>query len=171
MIRYSLPSHLVFVNCKCRFKVKEWGYYALALFLGLPTIQFLIACSMQKQKGKAWSILSLKWCPVVSTKVDGGGGGGSPNRKDAFRACILRFFELGAVHFSLSKCLKLQCLGQKPQEKASSSFFQLETPSPSVYLGRHWRHLHHKLDQAFPLHFLYTASDQKLDGGKAWERG
>ena len=30
----------------------------LALFPGLPTIQFLIACSMRKQRGKAWYVLS-----------------------------------------------------------------------------------------------------------------
>jgi len=26
----------------------------LALFPGLPTVQFLVACSMQKRRGKAW---------------------------------------------------------------------------------------------------------------------
>ena len=30
----------------------------LALFPGIPFIQFLIACSMQKRRGNAWSILS-----------------------------------------------------------------------------------------------------------------
>ena len=33
----------------------------VALFPGLPTIHFLITCSMQKRKGKAWSVLSRKW--------------------------------------------------------------------------------------------------------------
>ena len=42
---------------------------------------------------------------------------------------------------------------------------------PSVCLGRHWRHSHDKMDQAFPPQFMHTASDQKLDGGKAWEWG
>ena len=32
--------------------------HAVASFPGLPTVQFLIACSKQKRKGKAWSILS-----------------------------------------------------------------------------------------------------------------
>ena len=32
----------------------------LASFPGLPTVQFLIACSMQKRKGKAWYHLSRK---------------------------------------------------------------------------------------------------------------
>ena len=42
-------------------------------------------------------------------------------------------FEPGAVHFSLRECSKLQCLGQKPQEKPPSSFFWSETLPPSVY--------------------------------------
>ena len=44
-------------------------------------------------------------------------------------------------------------------------------PSPtSVYLGRHWRHSHDKMEQAFPLHFLHIAREQKLDNGKSWEQ-
>ena len=31
------------------------GSSCLASFPGLPTVQLLIACSMQKQRGKAWS--------------------------------------------------------------------------------------------------------------------
>jgi len=30
-------------------------------FQGLPTIQFLITCSMQKWRGAAWFILSCEW--------------------------------------------------------------------------------------------------------------
>jgi len=32
-----------------------------ASFPGLLTVQFLVACSTQKQRGKAWSILSREW--------------------------------------------------------------------------------------------------------------
>ena len=32
----------------------------VASFLGLPIVQFLIACNIQKWRGKAWSILSHK---------------------------------------------------------------------------------------------------------------
>jgi len=35
--------------------------YLLDSFSGLPTVQFLITCSMQKRRGKAWSILSREW--------------------------------------------------------------------------------------------------------------
>ena len=48
-------------------------------------------------------------------------GGGVPDRKDAFRTCVL-CFEPRAVHFSLCDCSKLQHLGQKLQDQASSPF-------------------------------------------------
>ena len=79
------------------------------------------------------------------------------------------FFALnvGMVCLSLSERLKLKHLGQKLQEKTSSLFFQPGTSPPSVYTDV----IHViKLDQAFPPPFLQTASDQKLDSGKAWER-
>ena len=40
-----------------------------------------------------------------------------------------------------------------------------------IYLGRHRRHSRDKMQPGLPPPFLHTASDQKLDGGKAWERG
>ena len=50
------------------------------------------------------------------------------------------------------------------KKKASSLFFQLGTPPPFVYISRHWCH-------SLPFPFLHAVSDQKLDGGKAWEWG
>ena len=49
---------LVNHNLVRRFFLSAEREIELALFPGLPTVQFLIACSMQKQRGKAWSILS-----------------------------------------------------------------------------------------------------------------
>ena len=46
----------------------------LVSFLGLPTIQFLIACSIAKRRGKAWSILSREWCFVYLGRQRGGRG-------------------------------------------------------------------------------------------------
>ena len=44
------------------------------------------------------------------------------------------------------------------------------TPPPSVYLGR--RDVIHMINiPGLPPPFLHTASDQKLDGGKAWKQG
>ena len=51
-----------------------WQPYSLLVsFPGLPTVQFLIACSMQKRKGKAWSILSREWRFVYLGRQRGGG--------------------------------------------------------------------------------------------------
>ena len=43
----------------------------LASFLGLPTDQFLIACTMQKWRGKAWSISPREWCFVYVSRQRG----------------------------------------------------------------------------------------------------
>ena len=77
-----------------------------------------------------------------------------PDRKNEFRTRVL-CFETGAVRFSLHKCLKLQCLGHKLQDKASSSFFHRGPLPPSVYLHRH---SHDKMDQAFLLRFCILQS-------------
>ena len=55
--------------------------------------------------------------------------------------------------FHFADVQKLQCLGQKLQDKPSSSFLQWGTLPHSVYIGRHWRHSRDKTDQAFPLRF------------------
>ena len=72
------------------------------------------------------------------------------------------------VRFSLHERLKLQHLGQKLQDKASSSpqahSFDGGPLPPSVYLGRHWRS-RDKIYQAFPLHFCIL---QALITGR-WE--
>ena len=61
-------------------------------------------------------------------------GGGVPDRKDAFCACVLHF-EPRAVRFSLRERFKLQHLGQKLQDQASSLFFRRGPLPSSVYLG------------------------------------
>ena len=39
----------------------EGGHLEMSsLIPGFPTVQFLIACSMQKQRGKTWPILSCE---------------------------------------------------------------------------------------------------------------
>ena len=41
--------------------------------------------------------------------------------------------------------------GSKRRTCVQNAFFQLGIPPTYVYLGRHWRHSHDKMDQAFPL--------------------
>ena len=89
----------------------------LASFPGLSTIQFLITCSMQKQRpGPFYHVND------ISVYVDRQRRGGVPDRKNAFRAHIL-CFEPGEVRLSLRERSKFWSLGQKLQDKVSSSFF------------------------------------------------
>ena len=77
----------------------------------VPTIQFLIACSMQKWRGEVWSILS--WNDV---SVDRGGGGG---------VLISTFFAL--------QMLETPALGTKTTRKGLELVFPLgTTPSHPV---------------------------------------
>ena len=116
----------------------------------LSHLQFLITCSMQKRRGKAWSILSHEW------RQRQRGGRGPQLKERILRILILRF-EPGTVCSLLRKCLKLQHLGQKLQGWGTPP---LHSPS------RHWHHSCDKMNQAFPLCFYTTASDQKLE---QWE--
>ena len=62
-------SHLTSNNQVCTLGVKGKRLYIICVILRsdkesvptIPTIQFVIACSMQKQRGKAWCILSREW--------------------------------------------------------------------------------------------------------------
>ena len=130
----------------------------LASFPGFPIIQFLIACSVEKQKGKAWSILQSQ-CRQ----------GGEEFRIERMHFGHMFFVLNRDGKFFTSQMFKLQHLEQKLQENVSSSFIQLGPLSPSVYHGRHWHHPCDEMD--LPPSFLHTASDQKLDGEKAWEQG
>ena len=106
---------LVFVLVIHPIKMTKLVY--VPSFQVLPTIQLLIPSSMQKRRGKAWSILSRQCLPRVH------------NQKDAFCTHVL-CFEPRAVHFLLHEHSKLQCLRQKLQDQASSSFFREGTPPP-----------------------------------------
>ena len=59
--QYMLPgyvSSMVLHNLHRPFKP---GWHSLCN-LGLLTVQFMIACCMQKWRGEAWLILSREWC-------------------------------------------------------------------------------------------------------------
>ena len=88
----------------------------VASFPGLPTVQFLITCSMQNRGGRSGLFY---YVDDVSVYLGRQKGGGVTDRKYTFCTRVLHF-ELEAVHFSFHEHLKLQRLGQKLQEKASS---------------------------------------------------
>ena len=99
------------------------------------------------------------------------GGEGSPVKRMSYRPDLT---VSAPKHWSF-ECSQSEkrtaLLAQNKECVCEMRPFDQDPPPPSVYLGRHWCHSHDKWYQAFPLRFLRTASDQKLDGGKAWERG
>ena len=110
--------------------------------LGLPTAQFLVACSVQKQRGKTWSF------SVYLGRQRGG---------SKIKELIFAFFqERYLFHFAnvwnssswnRNYKIRLQAcsFNQRPRPP----------PQPSVYLGRHWCHSRDEMDQAFSLRFAY----------------
>ena len=91
----------------------------------LPTVQFLIACSLQKQRGHAWSILSHEWHFVYLSRWGGG----------SFREHILHTsssFWIGTVCFLLHERSKLQRLVQKLQ---ISIFYRIVPSSKQLELS------------------------------------
>ena len=84
----------------------------VALFPDLPTIKFFDACSMQW--GRPGSFCHINDVSVYLSRQRGA----------------------GVLSFSASnRCFELVALGQKLQEMASSSSFQLVAPPP-IYLLR-----------------------------------
>ena len=97
----------------------------LGLFPVLPTIQFLISCSMKKAKGEGL-VHFITWITSVSTlgrQRYVWGGGVSDWRMNLMHACQEQYV------FLFYESLKLQRMGLKQQGKASSSFFQSGTPA------------------------------------------
>ena len=97
----------------------------LASFPGLPTVQFLIASSMQKWRGEAWVHLGRQRGERVS------------DRKNTFMHVFL--------------VLNSNTWGRNQ----ARSFDGGTPPHPSsVYQGGHWHHSCDKMDQVFPLQFF-----------------
>ena len=99
----------------------------LASFPSLPTVQFLTACSMQNKRRKAWSIFHMNDVSAYLGRQRGRKG--SLIERTHF---MHTFFVLKQEWYVFLLCegLKLQHLGQKLQDKASSSFFRWGTPTP-----------------------------------------
>ena len=124
-----------------------WCYISLVPRPSPHPVFLLLAVTMQKQRGKVWSILS---CEDISGRQR---WGGVSDQKNEFRTCVLHF-EPATVPFLLRERSTLQCLGQKQEDKASSLFFRWETFSPP---STHYRHSRDKMDQAFPSVFAYCS--------------
>ena len=81
----------------------------------LPTVQFLIACIMQKRRGKASSILSCEWHFVYLGRQR---GGGFIDRNNTFRAHI-PCFKTGATWF----LFETPALEAEPKIRPQARFF------------------------------------------------
>ena len=152
--------------------------YTPMLPLGYPRSQafppssFLIACSKQKQRRKAWYIYFSMWMICVYLGRQKGGGEGSPIERTHFMYVLfVSNLEWYVLHFANIR--NSSAWGRNYKIRPQAHSFDGGPLYPSVYLhvGRHWRHSHDKNIPGLPPQFLHTASNQKLDGGKAWEWG
>ena len=90
-----------------------------------------------------------------------------PNQKNAFHAHTL-CFEPGAVHFSFSNVRNSSVWGTNYKISLQAHSFNGGPLPPSVYLGID-ADIIYMIKLTKPSSpFLHTASDPKLDGGKAW---
>ena len=123
------------------------------VFLGLPTVQFMITCSIQKrmQKNRGGRPGLFYHVNDVFVYLGRQREGRGPQSNERILHTHSSFWTRSNT-FSLRKHSKLQHFGQKLQDQASSSFFG---PLPSsVYLYQQTKcHSHDKMDQAFHLRF------------------
>ena len=118
---------------------------------GHPTVQFLIAYSMQASKSKGGRPGSIYYMNDVSVHVDRrkGGGGGKGGRSSNDRT-ILRSFLAASIRFVMEsqKFVKRKKLLLIERMK-NMLFYSVPPPPPSlplsplppsVYLSRHWCH-------------------------------
>ena len=136
----------------------NWDMVLCNLLPALPTIQVLIAYSMQKQGGGRPG--SFYHVNDISVYLGRQRGRRVPNQKNAFRAHTL-CFEPGVVHFSFSNVRNSSVWGTNHKISLQAHSFNGGSLPPSVYL-----YMIKLTKPSSP--FLHTASDPKLDGGKAY---
>ena len=95
-------------------------------FSGLPTIQFLISCSMQKSRGEAWSILSH------NTWGDRGGEGSSIERMSLRPYLVVSGSSAGVVNVCEAKNIPLLVQKKNACVKCILSIGDPSPPSPSA---------------------------------------
>ena len=126
----------------------------LAPFPGLPTVQFMLTCSMQNRKVKTWCILSHEWHQCLPIK-----------RKNKLEANLRPYHvvsALSAVVLNVHEVKNIPLRVQNKEKCEQKAILPMGGP-PSVYQGRHWCHSCDKMDLVFS---FISASDQKLDSGK-----
>ena len=133
---------------------------------GLPTVQFwsLAVC---KNGGKAWLILSHEWRQCLPRQTE---GGRVPDWKNELEASSCSFCLKRWSFQTFAKQKNILLLFQNEECIHKMCSFDRGLLHPSVDLGRHQRHSHDKMDQAFPP-FLHTASNQNWMLGRPEANG
>ena len=107
--------------------------HAVASFPGLPTVQFLIACSKQKRKGKAWSILSHEQHFVYLGRHR---GEGCLIEETSLRPHLVVSVPSAGFRMITKRKAYHSCF--KRRTCVRNVFFWLGTTPPPVYLGRQY---------------------------------
>ena len=130
----------------------------------IPTPSFLIAYSGRERPGH----LLCEWHQCLPSRQSGGEGRSLTVRM-SWKPLLIVFVQALEFQTPMKQETFHSLFGTK--NACLNTFFWSVTPS--VYVPnwrRHWRHLHNKWP-CLLLPFLHTVIDQKLDSGKAWERG
>ena len=151
--------------CKERYEMCWWisipvvltGHYS-SLIPSPPIIHFLITCTVQEQRGKAWFNLLCEWCQCLHLGRQRGWGALTKRRNwNPFLIASVQTLDFQTI---MKWLLAAGCLGWTVL-KIMYSFNPAPVPS-SVYLGRHWLHSHDKVSLPSPSFFGYC---------KQWKTG
>ena len=105
----------------------------VCLFPGIPTVQFLIACSIQKWRGKAWSILSRGWHQCLPRYRQRGGCWLKECERSSLRLYLVVSVRTTGVS-NIHETKNMLLLVQKEECMREMHSFYRGLLSPSVYL-------------------------------------
>ena len=128
----------------------------LASFPGLPTVQFLITCSMQKGGGRAGPFYHVNDVSVYL------GRQGSPIERMHFTPAFT-VLNQGQYIFRFMNIQNFSCWGRKYKINLQACSFDGAPPPSSVYLDRHWRHS----SSSCSLHFRRVSQFGQICCGRA----
>ena len=132
------------------------AWEGIASFPGLPTVQFLIAYSVQKWRGKTWSILSHERCQYLPR------GGRVPHRKNKLEALSCSFCP---KHWSFQSSQSEKRTLLKAKNPCAKCVILIGNPSPPLVDTDVTRVI--KWTRPFPATFAYC----KQSKTGCWELG
>ena len=111
----------------------------------IPTIQFLIACSMQKQRGRPGPFYHMNDVSVYLGRQRGGEG--FPIERTSLRPYLVVSAPSTGVS-NVCEVKNVPLLVQNEERVREMHSFDRGPLPASVYLGRHRHHSRDKMDQA-----------------------